>query len=457
MSLAALHDLAESLVSLKRLQKFLLLEDLPGPSIQKLDSKTAVSMKNASAKWSSSSDISILCNLNLSVKSCSLTVIVGQVGSGKSSLLHMILRELIPTSGELNVSGRVSYCSQEPWIFGSTVRQNIVFSQNWDEKRYNQILDVCQLRQDINGFPLGDKTFVGEKGSNLSGGQCARINLARAIYAEADIYLLDDPLSAVDASVGRRIFEDCVKRFLREKTVFLVTHQFQYLNDVDRILVMENGCISADGTFGELQESGLNLAEVMRTIEDSENQSKNLKRIKRQSTSIVPTDFIHQNYSSKTAVNVDDAKRFDEKKVEGSVTMRVYHQYFTACRSSLLLIGVFVVSALHQISVSGDDYFVAFWVNQEELANNDTSSPLRNLDVESREWYIYTYSGITLATIVLSVLQSWTFYEMSMRISKNLHSKMFSNVICATVDFFSYNPLGRIMNRWEIGKELLQK
>lgn len=148
-------------------------------------------------------------------------------------------------------------------MFAGSVRQNILFGRQYDRIRYQQVVRVCALLRDFSLLPYGDKTIVGERGTSLSGGQRARINLARAVYRKADIYLLDDPLSAVDAHVGKQIFEECILGFLNDKIVILATHQLQFMKKVDRILVMDQGSIIGTGNFNQLKEAGLNFAMIM--------------------------------------------------------------------------------------------------------------------------------------------------------------------------------------------------
>lgn len=201
-----------------------------------------VKLTGVTARWKTDAEHAenTLSDVTLAVGSEQLVAVIGPVGAGKTSLLHVILKELPVSSGRVDVSGRVSYASQEPWLFAGSVRQNILFGQAFDRDRYNRVVAVCALKRDFQLLPYGDKTVVGERGVSLSGGQRARINLARAVYVDADVYLLDDPLSAVDAHVGRHLFDDCVRDFLRHKACILVTHQLQYLKNLDHILVINN-------------------------------------------------------------------------------------------------------------------------------------------------------------------------------------------------------------------------
>lgn len=258
----AIVQVAEMLVSVKRIKQFLDYEELlEGASISKnfligtspgliIDTKPALApnlvgihLKNLSTKWLKSLGENNLENITLDVKSGELVAIVGPVGSGKSTLLHVILRELLPVEGSLDISGTISYASQEPWLFGGSVRQNILFGQRFDEDKYKEVIRVCALERDFSLLPHGDRTLASERGVTLSGGQRARISLARAVYKEADIYLLDDPLSAVDAHVGKQIFEECICEYLKNKSVMLVTHQLQYLKKIQRIVLLNEGKI----------------------------------------------------------------------------------------------------------------------------------------------------------------------------------------------------------------------
>lgn len=249
-------QMAEAGVSVARLNKFMLYEE-----IQMTDEKSkrqikaydgdekGIFIRNCTAKWSESSTDNTLMNVTVSVKPEQLLAIIGPVGSGKTSLLHAILKELPLKQGSIQVNGEISYASQEPWLFAGSVRQNILFGLPMDRERYRDVVKVCALERDFTLLPYGDKTIVGERGVSLSGGQRARINLARAVYKEADIYLLDDPLSAVDTHVGKELFENCITGYLRDKTCILITHQLQYLKEVDHIIILESGMIKAEGKF----------------------------------------------------------------------------------------------------------------------------------------------------------------------------------------------------------------
>ncbi|KAL0809378.1 hypothetical protein ABMA28_011576 [Loxostege sticticalis] len=219
-------------------------------NLQQLKPQVLISMKNYTAHWRNVEDESLdrkvaaLSDINLAIKPETLTVVVGTVGSGKSTLLQAMLRELTPTSGQLSINGVIAYAAQDPWLFEASVRQNILFGQEMNLQRYKQVIKCCQLKSDLEILSHGDKTVVGERGASLSGGQRARISLARCVYQNADVYLLDDPLAAVDAKVAQAIYEDCIRGFLRDKATVLVTHHVHYARNAAVVAVMRNGKVN---------------------------------------------------------------------------------------------------------------------------------------------------------------------------------------------------------------------
>ena len=240
---------------MKRINDYLNCEEMDLSSITyNRDPGNAIKIKNGTFSWTKSeSDIS-LKDINLSVKERKLIAVVGVVGSGKSSLLSCLLGDMTKMSGSVNISGTLAYVPQQAWIQNVTLKQNILFTSKYEESRYNRIIEASALTSDIKILAGGDETEIGEKGINLSGGQKQRVSLARAIYADSDIYLLDDPLSAVDSHVGKHIFDEVIgpNGLLKHKTRVLVTHKISLLPQVDMIVVMQDGRISELGTYHEL-------------------------------------------------------------------------------------------------------------------------------------------------------------------------------------------------------------
>lgn len=246
----------------------------------------------------------------------------------------------------------MSYASQEPWLFTGTVRQNILFGLPMDKKRYNMTVKKCALQRDFELLPYGDKTIVGERGASLSGGQKARINLARAVYRQADIYLLDDPLSAVDTHVGRHLFDECMKDYLRENIVILVTHQLQFLEQADLLVIMDKGRVTAVGTYNEMQQTGLDFAQLLaKEEEESDGKQPRLRQ-----TSVSSVD------SNTESLDLENApKQVEESKEEGKIGLKLYKKYFGSSGGFFILTLLTVLCLSAQVLASGSDYFLSFW------------------------------------------------------------------------------------------------
>ena len=278
----ALIQTYDAYASLQRIENFLLLENLSVISCDqfkeyKSNTKnaegystevmsrlsdqqgkmTTLCVSNLTYKQIEREDEFILEGIKFTTTSQSLTVITGPVGSGKSTLLSAIAGEISDISGTIASRGTLVYVPQTAWIFSGTIRENILFGQPYDEQNYSRIIETCALTEDIRQFPYYDQTVVGERGEVLSGGQQARVSLARAAYANAEIYLLDDPLSAVDFKVGQQIFEKCIKGLMGNKTCVLTSHHEQHMKEADEVILLYKGRVLEKGTFTELQGKGI--------------------------------------------------------------------------------------------------------------------------------------------------------------------------------------------------------
>jgi ATP-binding cassette subfamily C (CFTR/MRP) protein 1 len=208
-------------------------------------------IENGTFSWD---DDQVLKNINIRLEKNSLSAVVGTVGSGKSSLISAFLGEMEKISGRVNTVGSIAYVAQQAWIQNASLRDNILFGKSFDKVLYDKVIESCALKPDFEMLPAGDQTEIGEKGINLSGGQKQRVSLARAVYANSDVYFLDDPLSAVDSHVGKHIFEKVLgpEGLLKNKTRVLVTHGITYLPQTDKIIVLKDGEVSESGTYQEL-------------------------------------------------------------------------------------------------------------------------------------------------------------------------------------------------------------
>ncbi|XP_033225031.1 probable multidrug resistance-associated protein lethal(2)03659 isoform X2 [Belonocnema kinseyi] len=440
---------AKTLVSIKRLERLLMRKEIH-PTIdrniidQTSDPNIAVKLTEASTKWSPEIKKNTIHNISFNVKRGSLSAIIGQVGSGKSSLLHVILDELPLSSGSIQVSGTIAYVSQEPWVFASSIRQNILFGLPMDKKRYEEVVKVCQLVQDFSMFPFGDKTLIGEKGITLSGGQKSRINLARAVYRDADIYLLDDPLSAVDTHVGRKIFDDCISKYLKGKTIILVTHQLQYLKNVDRIFILNSGSVEMEGNFNSLHKSGLDLLKILPITDDNDEKGHGGYKGSKDTHEINNDQFITLERNLKENKNFnDEPQEIAEHRAVGKTSGRVYLSYLKAVGNIWIVFSAIFLSILYQIVATSGDIFLASWVDKIDQSANATS-----LDGMDNMWYIQTFSILSVMAAVLANAFFLMLCEMCMRSSQNLHSFMFYSVMRARMSFFHEHPSGRILNRF---------
>ena len=277
-----------------------------------------VVLQDVTCSWkNTSTTVATLKNVSLSLSTPDLVLVTGPVGCGKSSLLLAILQELPPSRGTVSCEGSIAYVSQKPWIFSGTIRDNILLGKDMCTERYAHAIDVCQLGEDVAKWPSGDLTMIGERGVLLSGGQRARVALARAVYADADVYLLDDPLSAVDAKVGSEIFGRCICGTLSRKARILVTHKLEFLSHADDIVLMKDGAISQRGTFYNLQSSGLKL-EVL--------NGNNVKPMTKDSS----VDQRKRFPKEITVTGNHGLETEEEDRMMGSVSSALYAKYFRA-------------------------------------------------------------------------------------------------------------------------------
>ncbi|XP_068082935.1 probable multidrug resistance-associated protein lethal(2)03659 [Anabrus simplex] len=413
-------------------------DDLPEQNNSDLCLGT-ISLHQGCASWFNEKEG--LSNFNLEIKCSTLCVIVGPVASGRSSLLHLLLGELPLTSGTLNMAGKLSYCSQEPWISVGTVRQNIVFGQPFDADKYREIVRICALQRDFQQFPDGDCTFVGEKGITLSGGQRARINLARAIYHDADIYLLDDPLSSVDSRTAEHIFKECILSYLKEKTCVFVTHQLKYLPYSQHVVVLYRGRIVHGGSYHDVPKHLL----VEMTAAENERNDDLIG-----SNSILRTGehvgIQYEMLRSKTkgrAGTEEDRNNYGELNVPSSIRVSTYWRY-TRALGGLCSLSTFVVLSLstHTLNTIGE-YWLKFWSSAKIPFRIEVFGAF----VRSQS-FGFTYLVLVILYLIVSSTTSTLFYTMCTRASTKLHDAMFTSVLRATMRFFDTTPTGSISNRF---------
>ncbi|XP_025836971.1 probable multidrug resistance-associated protein lethal(2)03659 [Agrilus planipennis] len=486
----AMSTYAEARVSVDRIQEFLaqdenyeVTETAVKPVIYSEPGR--IKLSNACASWYHDGIVNTLSNITLDIRPGTLVAVVGQVGAGKSSLLQLLMKELPLKCGKMDVQGTVSFASQEPWLFVSSVRNNILFGSEYNKRRYMEVVKVCSLLPDFDQFVSGDKTIVEEHGSSLSGGQRARVNLARAVYRQADIYLFDDPLSAVDAHVGKELFEGCIVNYLSNKTRILVTHQTQFLKKADLIVILNNGVIENIGRYDELSDK---CKEYLKTETHSEEEKAHEGAF-RTNRLLSITSHMTSN-----ADDEDDPQETQELIEKGGISKKLYWKYISAGSNICMLLLLVFLTMSAQIFSNAGDFWLTHWTNTEETIladhvlqqknhssmiftnghnktdeNDSTISPILNdLDnftnfspnepLESyfaiqqphsrRLEYVYIYTGFIILSIVLLTIRAVVFNWVCMASSKALHNTMFNNVLQATMRFFNTNPSGRILNRF---------
>ncbi|XP_066266620.1 ATP-binding cassette sub-family C member 5-like [Branchiostoma lanceolatum] len=267
--------------------------------------------------------IPILFDIDLTLPKGSLLGVCGGVGSGKSSLISGILAQMRLLKGKVATDGNYAYVAQQAWILNSSVRDNILFGQPFDKEKYDRVCYACSLLPDFKQLPDGDQTEIGERGVNISGGQKQRVSLARALYADRDIYLLDDPLSAVDAHVGKHIFNNYVKKELKDKTVLFVTHQLQYLSDCDEIIVFNDGRITEKGKHRQLMNLNGEYANLILNFHEDEDDDEDADVIIEQEDVVIETESpLQRNPSVQRSLRRRDSKRASQRSFQRQDSVR---------------------------------------------------------------------------------------------------------------------------------------
>jgi ATP-binding cassette subfamily C (CFTR/MRP) protein 1 len=405
---------------------------------------------DASSDSDSGAHFTGLHNVQLKLPRGKLIAVVGAIGSGKSSLLNALVGEMrCSPETKIVFSGSVGYSPQQAWIQNATIRENITFGRPFSAKLYHAVLKACALEKDLRLFPDGDQTEIGEKGTNLSGGQKQRINLARLAYSDADIVLMDDPLSAVDAHVGRHLFQHLLCSFLKHKTRILVTHQLHFLKGVDYVLVMKDGVIEAVGTYHELLRTSANFRSMIAQTEDGggggDGEGEQGAAAANEEVSTSPIEVspspIEDQQNNLDAENEDTAKSCArlmarEERTYGAVSMRVFLEYVRFAGGVPIASLVIAAAGLLQLSRMSSDIFGVLKIPQ-----------LENKAISFAEFgTIYVILGLSVA--VSGALFSVILSLAGLVAGRRLFRESTLGVLRAPTVFFDTNPVGRIINRF---------
>jgi len=403
-----------------------------------------------------------LLDMNIAFPPGKLTMIAGAVGCGKSSILSALLGEMRPAGGsaEVKLGGRVAFVAQSPFILNDTLRENILFGKQMDEDRYQETLSACALLPDLEILPGADMTQIGERGINLSGGQKARITLARAVYSTAPIMLLDDPLSAVDAHVGKHLFKQVLSKtgIAATKTRILVSHQTQYLPLADNVVLVDGGRVVAVGSFRELIDNGaaeaylgtLTIAEEGMEDEDDEQTlvgaETTVKAVVKQ------TEFQHGN---EKRGNIGSQIVKEEERATGAVSSRVYMNYVIAMGGFGYVLLAFMIASVERVLMLLTDYWLPVWIEADAPSSRDSlikiSRPHRELEFWIPLYFAIAISAATAALCRLLLVQ----VVMGVRACTRIFAKLLVSVLNATMLFFETTPTGRILNRFTSDTEQL--
>eukprot|EP00980_Cylindrotheca_fusiformis_P029799 scaffold23877_cov230-Cylindrotheca_fusiformis.AAC.1 len=437
---------SEAYVSISRIQNFLEFPERPERESSGIEEgSVAISMDDVTCHWNhvikiskltikefeeaeSSGAPAALSNISIDFHQGQLTCIIGTVGCGKSALLQAIVGELPITSGNVRRSYEtLAYAAQDPWIMDGTVKDNITLGQEFRQEWYDTIVDACGLRLDFSQFAKGDQTIVGDRGIQCSGGQRARIGLARALYRDADVLVADDPLSAVDAKVGRQLFNEAILKLgvNRGKTVILTTHQHQYVNE-QRCVLVKKGRIAKIGSYKECVEA----ADGKLTSHAADDAVDTLfvdQEAARSETNEKATDVQY----AISAVSEDEK----EDSSSGLIRLETFVNYARAMGGLWVAFFLFVLFTITQASVLVTIAMMGRWAERP--------AP------EQREWDILgLVIGLSIAVILLASFRAGISFFFTIKASRELHDGMTKAVLRAPISFFDTNPLGRILNRF---------
>ncbi|KAF9903354.1 Multidrug resistance-associated protein 1 [Linnemannia zychae] len=458
---------------------------LPYREVHEQESQTTA----ATANWRPT-----LQHISLSIAKGSLTAVVGRIGQGKSSLLSAMLGEMYTIQGHVSIHGRVAYVPQHAWILNASVRDNILFGQPYDESRYQKILYSAGLEPDLAILPAGDQTEIGERGINLSGGQKQRVSLARAAYADADIYLLDDPLSAVDAHVDRHLWMQLLgpEGMLKSKTRILVTHGIHNLKEVDEIVLVKDGKVAECGAYRELMAQRSVFYQLIKDYSVSyrkeshsnvgEPTETTLAERASISTSIAGSDCIVAAQADESASCLDSedgddsslaatielsgettsASDIGSKKTcsegklvkaeeikEGAVDFTISLAYVRAASFKLAGLVVFFHVVSHACLVA-TNFWLKFWVQHGDGTDdgNPLVSTLAGREGLSLEVFIGVFTALTALYVLSCILVIYVGFAVArIRASYTLHRDLISKIFRLPSSFFDTTPLGRIINR----------
>ncbi|EOY23416.1 hypothetical protein QUC31_008251 [Theobroma cacao] len=423
-------------VALKRVVKFFEAPELQSANVRQKrhmeNADLAISIKSGWFSWEENSSKPTLRNITLDVTMGEKVAVCGEVGSGKSTLLASILGEVPNVQGSIQAFGKIAYVSQTAWIQTGTIQDNILFGSAMDRQRYEETLERCSLVKDLELMPYGDLTEIGERGVNLSGGQKQRIQLARALYQDADIYLLDDPFSAVDAHTATSLFNDYVMEALSGKAVLLVTHQVDFLPAFNSVLLMSDGEILQAAPYHQLLASSQEFQDLVNAHKETAGSGR-VAEVNSSDKHGTSTREIKKSYVEKQfKISKGDQLIKQEERERGDIGFKPYIQYLNQDKGFLF----FSISALSHLLFVGGQISQNSWMAAS--VDNPNVSPLKLIAV---------YLVIGFFSTLLLLCRSLFIFTLGIRSSKSLFSQLLNSLFRAPMSFYDSTPLGRILSR----------
>ncbi|KAK8935796.1 ABC transporter C family member 8 [Platanthera zijinensis] len=436
----ALSVLIQVMVSLDRIDVFLLEDEIREEGVQRSKLNNVdqiIKLEDGFFSWEvEDAAVPTLKNIDLVIRRGKKIAVCGPVGSGKSSLIQALLGEIPKISGSVHVLGSIAYVSQTCWIQSGTIQDNILFGKEMNSRRYEMAIRCCALDKDIDNFVHGDMTEIGQRGLNMSGGQKQRIQLARAVYNDADTYLLDDPFSAVDAHTAAILFHDCVMTALQNKTVILVTHQVEFLAEADGILVIEDGEITQRGTYDELLRSGTAFERLVNahtsslTALDSSVQKNGENRRRGEQGDSIIVASIGGEISGE---DISAAQLTEEEEKEiGNAGMKPYIDYLGVPRGFLLSALVVSTQIVFIVLQIVSTYWMAFAAPMDRISTN---------------LLIGVYAVISFLSCLFAYIRSLLAADLGLRASSFFFTSLMDSLFKAPMSFFDSTPVGRILTR----------
>jgi ATP-binding cassette subfamily C (CFTR/MRP) protein 1 len=392
--------------------------------------------KSASGQGDTAKETAIepfkLNNMTFEVGRNELLAVIGTVGCGKSSLLSALAGDMRVTGGTVRLSTTRAFCPQYAWIQNTSVKNNILFGKEYNESWYEKVIDACALKPDLEILPNGDQTEIGERGITVSGGQKQRLNIARAIYFNAELVLMDDPLSAVDAHVGRHIMDKAICGLLKDRCRILATHQLHVLSRCDRIIVMDEGRINAVDTFDNLMRDNEVFKRLMSTSRQDDMQEEETEAVDE-----VAEEKADEIASPKKAVAAKPVTALmqQEEKATSSVGWSVWKAYIRASGSYFNALSVFILLGLANVANIWTSLWLSYWTSNKYPAL-------------SMGQYIGIYAGLGASFVLLMFLFSTYMTTCGTNASKTMLQRAMTRVLRAPMSFFDTTPLGRITNRF---------